>query len=56
MYLTHIDADGNDSPPILVDNSTAANRAVNISGVRERRAGWLAANWRPGHRLLQAVQ
>ena len=30
MYLTHIDADGNDSPPILVDNSTAANRAVNI--------------------------
>jgi Tfp pilus assembly protein PilF len=30
MYLTHIDVDGNDSPPILVDNSTAANRAVNI--------------------------
>jgi tetratricopeptide (TPR) repeat protein len=30
MYLTHIDADGNDSPPILVDNATAANRAVNI--------------------------
>jgi Tfp pilus assembly protein PilF len=30
MYLTHIDADGNDSPPILIDNSTAANRAVNI--------------------------
>jgi tetratricopeptide (TPR) repeat protein len=30
MYLTHIDAEGNDSPPILVDNSTAANRAVNI--------------------------
>jgi tetratricopeptide (TPR) repeat protein len=30
MYLTHIDADGNDSPPILIDNATAANRAVNI--------------------------
>jgi tetratricopeptide (TPR) repeat protein len=30
MYLTHIDAEGNDSPAILVDNATAANRAVNI--------------------------
>jgi tetratricopeptide (TPR) repeat protein len=30
MFLTHIDAKGNDSPPIYVDNSTAANRAVNI--------------------------
>jgi tetratricopeptide (TPR) repeat protein len=30
MYLTHIDQDGNDSPAILVENSTAANRAVNI--------------------------
>ncbi len=30
MYLTHIDADGNDTPPILIENSTAANRAVNI--------------------------
>ncbi len=30
MYLTHIDAAGNDSPPILIDNSTAANRAVNL--------------------------
>jgi tetratricopeptide (TPR) repeat protein len=30
MYLTHIDADGNDSPPILIDDATAANRAVNI--------------------------
>jgi len=30
MYLTHIDADGNDSPPILIDNSTASNRAVNL--------------------------
>ena len=30
MYLTHIDETGNDSPAILVENSTAANRAVNI--------------------------
>ncbi|MFZ1087514.1 MAG: tetratricopeptide repeat protein [Terracidiphilus sp.] len=30
MYLTHIDEDGNSSPAILIDNSTAANRAVNI--------------------------
>jgi tetratricopeptide (TPR) repeat protein len=30
MFLTHIDAKGNDSPPIYVDNSTAANRAVNL--------------------------
>jgi tetratricopeptide (TPR) repeat protein len=30
MYLTHIDDKGNDSPPILIDNSTAANRAVNL--------------------------
>ena len=30
LMLTHIDADGNDSPAILVDHTTAANRAVNI--------------------------
>ena len=30
MYLTHIDVDGNDSPAILIDGSTAANRAVNL--------------------------
>jgi len=30
MYLTHIDADGNDSPAVLIDNTTAANRAVNL--------------------------
>jgi tetratricopeptide (TPR) repeat protein len=30
MYLTHFDADGNDSPAILIDNATAANRAVNL--------------------------
>ena len=30
MFLTHIDEDGNDSPPILIPNATAANRAVNL--------------------------
>jgi len=30
LMLTHIDANGDDSPAILVDNTTAANRAVNI--------------------------
>jgi tetratricopeptide (TPR) repeat protein len=30
MYLTHLDPDGNDSPAILIDNATAANRAVNL--------------------------
>jgi len=30
MYLTHIDEDGNDTPAILVEDATAANRAVNI--------------------------
>ena len=30
MYLTHIDEEGNDSPAILIENATAANRAVNL--------------------------
>jgi tetratricopeptide (TPR) repeat protein len=30
MFLTHIDDKGNDSPAILIENSTASNRAVNI--------------------------
>ena len=30
MYLTHIDEEGNDTPPVLIPNSTAANRAVNL--------------------------
>jgi Flp pilus assembly protein TadD len=30
MFLTHIDESGNDSPGILIENATAANRAVNI--------------------------
>jgi len=30
LYLTHIDAEGNSTPAIAIENSTAANRAVNI--------------------------
>ena len=30
MYLTHLDENGNASPAILIENATAANRAVNI--------------------------
>jgi len=30
MYLTHINEDGTDTPPVLIENATAANRAVNI--------------------------
>lgn len=30
LMLTHMDADGSDTPAILIENTTAANRAVNI--------------------------
>ncbi len=30
MFLTHLDEQGNDTPAVLVENSTAGNRAVNI--------------------------
>jgi tetratricopeptide (TPR) repeat protein len=30
LYLTHIDEKGHASPPIVVENATASNRAVNI--------------------------
>jgi len=30
LFLTHIDTEGRDSPAILIENATAANRAVNI--------------------------
>jgi hypothetical protein len=30
MFLTHVDEQGNDTPAVLIENSTAANRAVNI--------------------------
>ncbi|NWF84473.1 MAG: tetratricopeptide repeat protein [Bryobacteraceae bacterium] len=43
LFLTHIDEDGNDSPAILIENSTAANRAANIPEfVNIPRGGMLA--------------
>jgi Flp pilus assembly protein TadD len=30
LYLTHMDEQGNASPPVVVENATASNRAVNI--------------------------
>jgi Flp pilus assembly protein TadD len=30
MYLTHIDENGNDTPAIRIENTTASNRAVNL--------------------------
>ena len=30
LMLTHIDKNGNDTPPIMIDDMTASNRAVNI--------------------------
>jgi len=30
LFLTHLDEQGNDTPAVLIENSTAANRAVNI--------------------------
>lgn len=42
MFLTHIDENGMDSPAILIENSTAANRAVNIPEfVNVPMDGWL---------------
>ena len=42
MYLTHIDEEGNDSPAILIEGSTAANRAVNLPEFVNIPAGGLA--------------
>src|SRR6185369_16497274 len=30
MFLTHLDENGRDTPAILIENATAANRAVNL--------------------------
>jgi len=37
LLLTHIDADGNDSPAILLENTTAPNRAANLPEFVNRR-------------------
>jgi tetratricopeptide (TPR) repeat protein len=41
LFLTHIDEDGKDSPAILVENATAANRGVNIPEFVNIRPGGL---------------
>jgi type IV pilus biogenesis/stability protein PilW len=43
MFLTHIDERGNDSPAVLVPNSTAVNRAVNIPEFVNIAAGGLVS-------------
>jgi tetratricopeptide (TPR) repeat protein/Tol biopolymer transport system component len=42
MFLTHMDENGNDSPAILIDEATAANRAVNIPEFVNIPAGGIA--------------
>ena len=41
MFLTHLDEEGRDSPPILIENATASQPRREHSGVREhpRRTG-----------------
>ena len=41
MYLTHVDEAGNSTPPVLVPDSTAANRAVNLPEFAEIAPGGL---------------
>jgi len=42
MFLTHLDQQGNASPAILIEHSTAANRAVNIPEFVNIRPGGIA--------------
>ena len=55
LMLTHIDANGNDSPAIIVDNTTAANRASEYPGVREHSAGRPGKDRPAGDRVLPAI-
>ena len=42
LWLTHLDAEGRDSPPVLLENFTPANRAANIPEFVNRPLG---QNW-----------
>ncbi len=42
MFLTHVDENGVDTPPVLVPHSTAANRAVNLPEFANLAPGELA--------------
>lgn len=58
MYLTHIDENGNDSPAIMIENATAANRAVNIPEFMNVAPGGLAKIEAPAtefYRLFDAA-
>lgn len=41
LFLTHIDENGTDSPPVLIENTAAANRAANIPELVNIRKGEL---------------
>ncbi len=56
MFLTHLDENGNDTPPILIENSTAANRAVNIPEFVNIAARRAAEDRRAGRRVLPPLQ
>lgn len=56
MFLTHIDADGMDSPPVLVSNATAANRAVNLPEFVNRHYEDLDRIEAPAIRHMQLLQ
>ena len=56
MFLTHIDAEGRDSPAILIENSTAANRAVNIPEFVNIAPNGIERIARSGGRLLPPVR
>ena len=56
LYLTHIDENGHASPPVVVENATASNRAVNIpefANIGPRRT---RSHRDSGHRLLSRVR
>ena len=55
MFLTHLDEEGNDSPAILIENATAANRAVNIPEFVNIPSGRTAEDRRAGHRVLPGL-
>ena len=56
MYLTHIDENGNDSPAILIEGSTAANRAVNIPEFVNIPPGGLVEDRGAGGRVLRPLR
>jgi Flp pilus assembly protein TadD len=47
LMLTHIDENGNDTPAVMVENTTAANRAVNIPEFVNMPAGETIAKINP---------